>query len=609
MKININSRISLIKLRTKKGFSLVEVLVGTAVFVLLAISVCQAYLLTMNVIQTSRIKVTATALANEQFEIMRNLPYTDVGIPNSSPAGKIPHTQNLVRDGKEFLITTTIRNIDDPFDGTVKGEPKDLSPADYKLAELKITCLNCKDSATINMTTHIAPKNLETASVNGALFIQVIDAVGQPIPEANVYIRNNEKIPNFIIDDTTNNDGLLQIVDAPPGAEAYEISVSKSGYTSDQTYDPTKITNPSKAHATVLTQQLTEISFVIDKVSTLSVVSTNETCDPIPNIDFTLQGEKLIGTEPDVYKFPETGYSTDGSGLAVIDDLEWDTYNLTATNSSYNLAGVIPASIFTITPNSSQNLKLVMSQIIPKSLLVTVKDSSTNLPLSDANVQLVGTEYDNTLVTGQGYYRQTNWSLGANQEDFIDQAKYYDSDNNLEISDPVGEIHLLKTLDEYASSAWLISSTFDTGSASNFHQILWQPQSQPPEAGSNSVRFQIATNNDKENWDFKGPDGTSNTYYSLSEQEINSLHNGDRYFRYKIFLQTADTTKTPTVSDISFTYTSNCLPPGQVFFTGLTQNSYTINITKAGFEPYTNTVSTTNDWQQHNVDLTPSEAL
>jgi len=58
----------------QNGFSLIEALVGVAVFVIIAVSVYQAYVMVIDAVRVLRLKTTATALANEQFEIVRNLP-------------------------------------------------------------------------------------------------------------------------------------------------------------------------------------------------------------------------------------------------------------------------------------------------------------------------------------------------------------------------------------------------------------------------------------------------------------------------------------------------------------------------------------------------------
>jgi hypothetical protein len=220
-------------------------------------------------------------------------------------------------------------------------------------------------------------------------------------------------------------------------------------------------------------------------------------------------------------------------------------------------------------------------------------------------VQLRSTDYDVTFTTGRGFLRQTDWSEGEGQEDFVDPAKYFTSDGNIEVTNPVGELRLRKVFDQYESSGYLISSTFDTGSPSNFHQIIWQPQDQSPETGPDSVKFQIATNNDNTTWNFLGPDGTSNTLYTLANPIINSLHNNDRYLRYKVFLQTADTAYTPNVAEIAITFTSSCVPPGQVFFPGLDLGDYDLTISKSGYQTFNDTVTISTPWQQREVLLAP----
>lgn len=590
-----------------KGFTIIESLIGVAVFIIIAVSIYQVYIATMNNIYVSRLKVVAAALATEQFEIIRNLSYSDVGVVGGIPNGRIPFSQNFVRDGSEFLVKTTIRNIDDPFDGVIGGAPNDLSPADYRLVELEISCSFCRNFQPLYFTTHVGPRALEAASTNGSLFVRVFDAVGQPVIGAQVHIENNKESPAIVIDDITNNNGLLQIVDAPPGIEAYEITVSKIGYSTDKTYQTGGFGNPNpiKPHATVALQELTQISFAIDKTSVFDISSVTDTCNPTPSIDFSLTGSKLIGiTPPDVLKY-DVSHITDSFGKKLISNLEWDTYNFNITDSLYDLAGTIPLLPFTINPNASQNFKLIVAPKNPNGILITVKDSATQLSLSDATVRLERTGYDTTLTTGRGFIRQTDWSGGDGQADFIDQTKYFNSDGNIETNNPAGELDLKKIFGEYRPLAELVSSTFDTGSASNFHQILWQPQNQPPDTGSDSVKFQVSTNNDKATWNFLGPDGTVNTYYTLADQNINGLHNGGRYFRYKAFLQTASTTWTPTISDILFTFTSSCVPPGQVFFGGLANGNYTLTVSKTGYQPFSDSVVISSSWKQYEVILSP----
>ena len=82
--------------RNQKGFSLIESLVGSAIFVVLALSGYKAFTTLMDASMASRAKLAATTLANEKFEIIRNLPYTDVGIVGGLPVGKLQRTENQI---------------------------------------------------------------------------------------------------------------------------------------------------------------------------------------------------------------------------------------------------------------------------------------------------------------------------------------------------------------------------------------------------------------------------------------------------------------------------------------------------------------------------------
>src|SRR3989344_4045928 len=220
----------------QRGFTLVETLVGSAVFVILALSAYRAFGVLMDAVSMSQAKLAATTLSNEQIEIIRNLPYDDVGIENGIPTGKIARNQTVIKDNYSFDVQTTIRNTDDPFDGTIGGSPSDTSPADYKLVDLDITCSNCKLLSPLKFTTLVAPHALENASSNGALFIQVFDTAGIPVANASVHITNTETNPDIIIDEITDNAGWVKMVDVPPGTNAYNITATKSGFTPAKTY-------------------------------------------------------------------------------------------------------------------------------------------------------------------------------------------------------------------------------------------------------------------------------------------------------------------------------------------------------------------------------------
>jgi len=592
------------KFFSKDGISVIEAIIGVAVFLLISVGVYQSYSKIIEVVRLSRLRSTAATVANEKIELIRNLPFKDVGIVNGFPAGKILATETITRDGVQFSVQTTVRNIDDPFDGIVGGSPNDTAPADYKLVEVNITCLNCRIFQPFIQTTIVSPKDLEIAGGGGALFIKVIDANGNPVPQAKVHVENKKLTPNLFIDDLTNNLGLLQLVDVPSSTGGYNSSTTKAGYSTDQTYPSGGSDNPNpiKEDSTVASGQVTQVTLAIDRVSTINVSTTNQICSVLPNISFRVDGAKLIGSNKLKYS---TTTATNVSGQKALSNLEWDVYKFMITDAGYDLAGSRPFLPVNLAPNTTQDIQLLLEVKNPRSLLVGVKDSATGLPVSGATVLLEKAGFSASYLTGQGFFNQTNWSGGAGQVSFTDPARYFDSDSNIDIGPPGGELKLSKIGSNYQISGWLESSTFDTGSVSDFHNIIWQPTDQPVATGPDSVKFQVASNNDNATWNFVGPDNTAATYYTLSNTNL-SNHNGKRYLRYRVFLSTLDNSKTPNVSDISFTFTSACVTSGQAFFNALTSGTYTMTVTRPGYQVWIDTnISITSDYQQLEVILTP----
>jgi prepilin-type N-terminal cleavage/methylation domain-containing protein len=594
------------KTENKKGFSLVELVIGTAVFLVIVLAVYNSYVGVFSVVHASRAKIEAISLINERLEIVRNLPYSSVGVVSGIPSGVLVHSQNITRDTYQYTVLTTVRNFDDPFDGTLGGTPNDLSPADSKIVEIEVNCTSCKNFVPMVITTRVSPKNLETASTNGALFVRVFDANGDPVEGANVHIENNQVAPAIVIDDVTNNSGMLQVVDAPPGINAYEITISKPGFSTDKTYIASiDNSNPSKPHATIVLQQVTQVSFVIDELSSLNISSVSNTCNPVGSFDFSLKGNKLIGTSPDVLKYDENKI-TNGSGQLLLSDIEWDTYSFTGTDLIYDVVGTNPLLPISVTPGSTQNVQLIMASKDPNTLLVIVKDGATNLPLSGVSATLTKVGFSESGVTGQGFLGQTDWSGGGGQATSTNATMYLASDGNLETQDPVGDVLLKKVFSDYVHNGVLTSSSFDTGSASNFQQIDWTPVDQPVDAGDPNVRIQIATNNDGATWDFNGPDGTSGSYYTVANKNIHSSNNGNRFLRYKLFLDSSVTTATPNISDIFFTFTSSCTPPGQTSFSGLSSGIYNLHLEKAGYVSQDVEVNVNSSWVSTEVVLVAS---
>jgi hypothetical protein len=582
--------------------------VASAVFLVIAVAFYQTFVSVFRVLTTSRANISMASLATEEFEVIRNIPYKDVGVTGSVPNGVIPYQQTIVRDGFSFLVTTIARNIDDPFDGTIGGVPNDLSPADYKLIDVKIECTTCKDFTGATFSTTVAPKNLETASGNGALFIRVFDASGVPVQGADVRVDYATTSP-ILIHDVTNASGLLQLVDMPPAVGAYKITVSKDGYSTEQTYPAGGAgnPNPTKPYATVAQGQVTQVSFSIDKVSSLHISTVTQTCAAVQNVGFSLTGGKVIGLSPNVPKYTGS-FTTDAAGSVTIPELEWDAYAVVLTSGGYDLLGSIPTAPLHLSPDSNLDANFVVVAKQPNALLVTVTDAATQLPISDAEVTLNGND---TLITGRGFLGQTDWSGGPGQQYVVTDESQYDSDDgSIATDNPAGTVSLTDIGGgQHDTDGALISSVFNVGAPSDFYRIEWKPSGQPLGVGTDPVRIQLATDNDPATttWNFVGPDGTASSYYTLADQNVSAVHNGTQYLRYKLFLHTGDTAVTPSVSDVLFTFTSLCVPPGQVLFQGLSDGSYTVSVSKADYQTYTSApIPISTPFSTYAVTLSPS---
>lgn len=590
-------------LKNKQAFSLIEAVIATAIFALFVLGVYGGIQLVFKMVYSSRIRIIETALLNEQVELMHNVSFFDVGIVNGSPSGIFDRTVTTTRNGMDFLITRTIRNIDDPYDGTIDGDPQDTAPADYKLVHIDVICLGCTQQVPLSVQTYVAPKNLEGDPTHGALFVEVFDANAVPVSGATVHVVATTTEPSYDFTDTTDNDGMLRIVDLAAGVEAYHITITKDGYTSAQTLIASETNpNPTKPPATVVGQGVTEISFSIDLKSAIAISTIDSLCEIVPSANFAMRGTKVIGTEPDVY-IVDGNYTTDGSGVYSFPSLIWDNYGFTV--SGYDLIGTIPDVPLELNPGASQPVQLVLGPNTVNSLLIMV--SSADQPLADATVHVSSTAYDQTKQTGVGSISQTDWSGGSGQESYSSQSQYFADSGTIETNSPAGEVRLANNAGVYSADGSLESSTFDLGASVEYVSIEWLPLSQVQGVGSDAVRFQIASSasSSPSSWDFFGPDGTSSTFYTADSQVIASVHDGDQYMRYKMYLHTDDSSLSPAISDVSITYTNSCTPPGQVYFGGLGIADYSVRVSQDGFQTYETTVSVSGDMMV-GVELTPN---
>ena len=572
-----------------------------AIFSFLSFSIYGLYLSILKGIVSYRERTAVSALANQYIEIARNLPYSKIGTQSGNPHGELPDISNPVEselNGISYQVYYVINYIDDPADGTIVAGT-DFAPNDYK--QIKLYVKNSPTGSASSFFTSISPKGLENLDSGGAVSISIFDAVGQPVPEAVIQIKNNSINPAINLTRLSDSSGNWIEVGLPDSVNGYSITVAKNGYSSDMTHPITpQNLNPIKPDATVSDGQVTQVSFSIDKLSDLTFIVLNQSCQPVPNVDLRARGSKLIGT-PSVFKF-DNEYVSSSNGRIVLDNIEWDNYSPIANDSEYMIYGSSPIQQVSLSPDTSQDFTLIVGAKTENSLLVIVKDASTGNPIEGATIELQKNSGPVSVkFTGGSALSQQDWSGGSGQADYFDTTRYFEDDGNISNNGvPLG-LRLSMAGQYYVPSGSLVSSTFDTGTDETSYTILtWQPASQNPNA---SIKFQLAANNDNETWNYTGPDGTSNSFYDVSGTTINSL-NGNRYFRYKAYLSTQDSLSTPVLTNVNINYVSGCRSPGQSFFAGLEGGEgYKISISMPDYQGQIVENATINGYQVLQIPL------
>lgn len=577
----------------QKGFSLIESLIAIAIFVMIAFVVSQALFITYRDAALNWQNITIASLARQYLETARNIPYAQIGTIQGNPHGSLPDVFNpstVTVSNTTFKIYYEVTYMDDPADGTaVLGT--DAAPDDYK--QVKLFVNNTATGQIDNFVTNIVPSGLENMTSGGALSLSVINAVGQPVPDATINIINSSISPSIDLSRMSDANGNWVEVGLPDSANSYHIVVTKNGYSTDQTYPITGPNpSPTKPDATIANGQVTKISFAIDQTSNLTFNTLNQTCGAISGVGLEIKGSKLIGT-PNVVKYDNT-FTSSGSGKVTLSNTEWDNYTPALTGNTYMIYGSSPIQQINLLPNTTQFFNLILGTKTTNSLLVIVKDSSTGNPIEGATVNLTNASpvVNLSSVTGGSLWSEQYWNGGSGQANWSNTTQYWADSGGIDTTTTPLAIRLASNGGHtLINSAYLDSSTFDTGSTgTNYTTLNWQPTSQDPAV---TVKFQVASNNDNTTWNFIGPDGTSGTYYTTSGASISSANDSNRYVRYRAYLSTTNNTKNPTITSVGVNYVSGCFTPGQVFFPGLTSGStYQVSASMTGYA--TKTVSNLN---------------
>jgi hypothetical protein len=252
--------------KKNKGTSFVEVVVGSALLLLVFVGIFGVLRLSTVLISNNKAKVSAIALANEQMEFLRSLSYSDVGTVGGIPSGNIPQEESITMNNINYTKRTFVQYFDSPADGLDVLDENGIT-ADYKNVKVEVSWTIKNKAKNISLVSNIVPKSIETTAGGGTLTIDVLDALGLPLEGIDVRIINNTTTPAIDITTTTNSFGRATFPGTPAASE-YEITVSQNGYSTAETYSTTpENPNPSPGHLTVIEESITTQTFQVDLVS------------------------------------------------------------------------------------------------------------------------------------------------------------------------------------------------------------------------------------------------------------------------------------------------------------------------------------------------------
>lgn len=369
-------------MKNKTAEVYIGLIIAIGIFLILAQTIVTLIFNVYDLVIFNRVRTTARFLAEEQLETVKNAAYDDVGTVGGIPVGIFEQNSSVVANGQSFDIFIRIDNVDDPFDGEGAG---DSEPVDYKKAQVTVSWggLGATTVSNVILTTVISPPGQDTVG-GGIIDITVTDANGAPVSLAEVTLVASSLVPPVNTTLFTDLDGKIIILGAAACLECYEITATKTGFSTDRTYGTDEVTNPSKPDLTVIDTQVSSTNFSIDLLSILNISSTQSRLlnfAVFPSQQFILRGNKTIGTDAlgtVIYKYAEV-LQTDGSGNLVLEDLEWDSYEiLIPTGAGWDVTGTNPMLPAILNPNENISISFSSEVGSDDRLLSLFKDSSLN---------------------------------------------------------------------------------------------------------------------------------------------------------------------------------------------------------------------------------------
>ncbi len=258
--------------RYRQGFSLIDVIVGVALLLVVFLALFGILRASLVLSTLTKAKAAAVELASTQMEYMRGISYDALGTVGGIPAGTITQYATSTVDGIPYTTHTFVEYTDDPADGIGANDTNGIT-TDYKIGEVTVSYSIYGLLKSVSLVSNFAPPGIETSTGGGTLSLHVVDANGADLGGASVRVVNTTISPTVDFTTFTNTAGLVTI-DGAATSSAYQIYVSRTGYSSAQTYARSaQNVNPTPGYLTIVKNQTTSATFAIDQLATLTLSS------------------------------------------------------------------------------------------------------------------------------------------------------------------------------------------------------------------------------------------------------------------------------------------------------------------------------------------------
>ncbi|EKD58252.1 MAG: hypothetical protein ACD_56C00165G0007 [uncultured bacterium] len=385
-----------IKIRNKKGFSLVEALIFSLIAVIVVVVFYKTFANGAKVLRDSRARIAASQVANERMEVVRNVPYENL-TTDPDDGWHIEEFETLTRSKIVFDVQTEITYVDDDYD----NDAEDQRPNDYKQIKVYVKWKSEGLDKVIEVISFVAPPGSEELLDGGVLEIDIHQSDGQPVDNANVVVRKASDGTSLFSDQTMSN-GLIKLIGYDTGDAIYEVSVDRSNYYPVKTMhpidDPSGIIPSDDVHATVWTGRWNK-TIVFDKLASFNLKTMDPFGNAIGNIDFEIEGGRNLGTYKDTgltaYSYEKMEHASNVSGEFSLSGESPGKYifnYLTTTNNDNYLFWKIEPyynatrNIFDVAPGQTSNFTIKLLDESFPAIFLKVDDGVT--PISDVIVEL-----------------------------------------------------------------------------------------------------------------------------------------------------------------------------------------------------------------------------